>query len=66
MSETIILTPKRKLLNSFTGVDGDPSTQVLNAVNEIFTGVSSDMPETVARFHVTYRLRIPVGTDMYD
>jgi hypothetical protein len=66
MPESIILTPKRKLLNAFSGVDGDPSTQVLNSVNQLITGVEGSTTDTVARLHVTNRLRIPCGTDMYD
>jgi hypothetical protein len=67
MGNTPTLIPKRKLMEAFSSPDGDASTQTLNSINEIITTTASaNLPETVARLHVTYRLRIPVGTDMYD
>ncbi len=65
MAELIILVPKRKV----SGYIGAGSDALANTVNHIAQSVSiPGSPvggDTVAYWHVTKEMKIPVGTDKY-
>ena len=58
----IVLVPKRKMIASL----GEDTDSVATAIDSIQSGVSGGIPEVVDRLTVRKRLKIPVGTDMYD
>ena len=65
MGNTPTLIPKRKLMEAFGTGEGDASNQTINTINNVIGG-DGTTSDTVARLHVTHRLRIPCGTDQYD
>jgi len=65
MGNTPTLIPKRKLMEAFGTGEGDASNQTINTINNVIGG-DGTIPETVVKLHVTNRLIIPCGVDMYD
>ncbi len=65
MASTIVLVPKRKVAG-YIGAGGDA---LANMVNHVATTITvpgaSPTGETVAYWHVTEEMKIPVGTDKY-
>ena len=65
MASTIILVPKRKV----AGYVGAGSDALANMVNHVATSVSiPGSPvggETVAYWHVTEEMKIPIGTNKF-
>ena len=65
MAETIVLIPKRKVAG-FVGAGGDA---LANMVEHVATTLSAPgtppTGETVAYWHVTTEMKIPVGTNKY-
>lgn len=59
------LVPKRKLI---TGLDGRPVSNILiqHITQVVLDEMETGIGDIVNRLWVRYRLRIPVGTDMYD
>ena len=65
MANTPTLIPKRKLMDAFGTGEGDVSNQTINTINNVIGG-GTEITDTMVKLHVTNRLIIPVGTDMYD
>ncbi|KKM24598.1 hypothetical protein LCGC14_1603480 [marine sediment metagenome] len=63
MASTIVLVPKRKVAG-FIGAGSDALANMINHVGSTIPG-SPPAGETVAYWHVTEELRIPVGTDKH-
>ncbi len=65
MAEVLVFVPKRKV----SGYIGSGADALANMVNHVATSVSiPGSPvggETVAYFHVTEEIRIPIGTDKF-